>query len=638
MWRVVLIGCVCLLGACPSDPTCTRNSECPAGSYCSGGACATECTPETVDDDCGEGASCSSFGMCVLPADAGPPPDASRSDGGTDAPDVRAACVVAGGVDTDGDGYCVTGTDADCDDSDSSTNPGELEICTARTASLENRAIDENCDGEIDEDCPWHFGTLHSVVPVHSGSSIHEGGQLSSDGLRLYVRGYDASGRFALTLSARPSLTTPFAAPSVVATADLIGRPIGDAALSADELELFVDDDRGAPQSDIYRATRLTRDAAFGPLVAVTELNSPTDRDYALTLSRDGLEVFYARQGTDGARRLLRATRPSPTTPFGAAEPVTIPGSTLGDAGIAFSEDGLTAFVQRLGASGSRVFRLERASRETAVFDSAVEVIEVGDSGVSYTSLAWVDERHREASSSRRGPGLRPRLGSSAPRSAETVRAPTRPSPALMAREARTSSIATPWLRRHRLGATRRPPASRSTVTSRRFTVPPSITSSGAPLERLISGDGSGSRRTRRPGCGAGTEAPLRPTSTGMLVNRSRRATNPSLPWRRRRACGRTGRALPCIGESASANCGPHGESIHTMDDSPGRRARGLPVGPHVHPQQRLCGRAVLLGRRLHHRVHRRDGRGRVWSGLQLQLVRDVHRTSGRSRRRHGPS
>jgi len=385
------------LAGCPSDPACTRNSECAAGSYCSGGACVTDCTPESVEDDCGEGASCSSFGMCVSPPDAGPPPDASRSDGGADAPDMRAACVVAGGVDTDGDGYCVTGTDADCDDSDSSTNPGELEICTARTASLENRAIDENCDGEIDEDCPWHFGTLHSVVPVHSGSSIHEGGQLSSDGLRLYVRGYDASGRFALTLSARPSLTTPFAAPSVVATADLIGRPIGDAALSADELELFVDDDRGAPQSDIYRATRLTRDAAFGPLVAVTELNSPTDRDYALTLSRDGLEVFYARQGTDGARRLLRATRPSPTTPFGAAEPVTIPGSTLGDAGIAFSEDGLTAFVQRLGASGSRVFRLERASRETAVFDSAVEVIEVGDSGVSYTSLAWVDERHREA-------------------------------------------------------------------------------------------------------------------------------------------------------------------------------------------------------------------------------------------------
>ena len=44
-------------------------------------------------------------------------------------------------IDGDGDGYT---TPEDCNDSDASVNPGVTELCDG---------IDNNCDGQIDEEC-----------------------------------------------------------------------------------------------------------------------------------------------------------------------------------------------------------------------------------------------------------------------------------------------------------------------------------------------------------------------------------------------------------------------------------------------------------------------------------------------------
>ena len=78
------LAAVVALGGCPAGEACVRNSDCEVGSYCSSGACVTDCTPATVEDDCDPGQACSSFGMCVGGADAGSGPDAGTVDGGVD--------------------------------------------------------------------------------------------------------------------------------------------------------------------------------------------------------------------------------------------------------------------------------------------------------------------------------------------------------------------------------------------------------------------------------------------------------------------------------------------------------------------------------------------------------------------------
>src|SRR5688500_822261 len=56
---------------------------------------------------------------------------------------------------------------------------GPLEVCA------EDRG-DEDCDGEIDEGCPWHFGRPSPLVRLHRSTDFHWSPWLSPDGLRLY--------------------------------------------------------------------------------------------------------------------------------------------------------------------------------------------------------------------------------------------------------------------------------------------------------------------------------------------------------------------------------------------------------------------------------------------------------------------
>jgi hypothetical protein len=392
----VVLGAL-VLGGCPGGPSggCVRNSDCASGSYCSGGSCTSDCSDA---DDCAAGETCSSFGMCLAPPDggqrdAGPPP----SDGGTDAFDPRPACVIAGGTDADGDGHCAgsTGTD-DCDDARASVHPGASEICTPQDAAIEDRAIDESCDGAIDEGCAWHFGAPHAVTIVHSPSfAIHQAGQLSADGLRMYLRGFDAMGRFVVTMSTRASLSAPFAAPVEVPIMGVPGPALGGLAVSPDELEIIVDDDRGAPESNLYRATRGSPSASFGPLAPLAVLNT-TDRDYAPALSRDGLELFFSRLGADGMRRIHHAIRPSLEAEFGAAEALVIPGASLGDAGVAVSLDGSTILFQRLDATGSRILIATRSAPRSPEFGTPIEAVDLADAGASRSGPSWIDERTAE--------------------------------------------------------------------------------------------------------------------------------------------------------------------------------------------------------------------------------------------------
>lgn len=77
--------------------------------------------------------------------DAGTPePDSATGDDGTVVPPDSGPCV-----DIDGDGHC---RGLDCDDENAAVHPSQVEVC--------GNAMDDNCDGEVDEGCVAETATF----------------------------------------------------------------------------------------------------------------------------------------------------------------------------------------------------------------------------------------------------------------------------------------------------------------------------------------------------------------------------------------------------------------------------------------------------------------------------------------------
>ena len=391
---LLLALCPVLIAACSDSPSaaCMRNSECASGSYCSAGSCTTDCTAATVADDCATGEMCSSFGMCVAPPDGGAPDlgqddlGPSPVDAGVDAPGSRPACVVAGGVDADGDGYCVdAATEADCADDNAAVNPGATEICTPSTTG--SVSIDENCDGAIDESCAWHFGRPHWLSTAKGGNAGNL--TLSADGLRLYYRG----GPTTMALSARARLDAPFGALTPVrgaGTDGTIGAGSGG-TMSADELELIYN-----ASGDLYVTRRTSASGDFAAGTPIPSLNDAVGQDWAPSLSPGGLELFFASsRGAAMRYQIYRSTR-STTTSDAWSTPalVTIDWGAsplpTGEQSPSLSQDGLTMFFGVEGAGGVQMFMASRAATDAAAFGSPMRVgdlaADVGDDFYYYVS------------------------------------------------------------------------------------------------------------------------------------------------------------------------------------------------------------------------------------------------------------
>ena len=356
-----------VIASCSPTSVCVRNSDCPAGNYCSGGACVQDCTP-TIP--CSSGAACSSFGMCVAAPDSAVPDAAvMRPDAGSDAFDPRAACVVAGGTDADGDGYCAAGAMADCDETSAATHPGATEVCTPSTVG--STPHDENCDGAIDESCSWHFGRPHVVeaayLPASSGFNAVNGTFVSRDGQRIYAN-YGSK----IYLLSRAARTEELGAPAPVAFADA-SLVLAELDLADDELTGVIG---GRATTDMsYDLYAIARTAVTMPFTAtrIAELSDLTQNDYHPTLSRDGLEIFFRRAGV-----LMRSTRPSITTPFAA--PVAVPGFPAVEFPSLTSDDRDLVFASAPTSRRTTIYIAHR-SDPTAAFGAPVEQVALNPMG-----------------------------------------------------------------------------------------------------------------------------------------------------------------------------------------------------------------------------------------------------------------
>jgi len=122
--------------------------------------------------------------------------------------------------------------------------------------------------------------------------------------------------------ASRSSTTAPFPSPGqidVSTSASIETTP----DLSGNGLEIhFATNRSGGTTLDIFRTTRPSLTVAFGPPVAVAELNSATD-DTSPAVSRDGMTIVFA-SSRSGIIDLYIANRMSLTQAWSAPQPMTM--------------------------------------------------------------------------------------------------------------------------------------------------------------------------------------------------------------------------------------------------------------------------------------------------------------------------
>lgn len=123
--------------------------------------------------------------------------------------------------------------------------------------------------------------------------AVLEGPELTADGLSLYYNAALPGGESQLFLATRPSREAPFTGFDKL---DPSPDPTGDAGwstISSDELELFFSSDHGG-ERDIWTSRRATKTDPFPPATHVDELSSASAEDYDPELSFDGTTIWFA--------------------------------------------------------------------------------------------------------------------------------------------------------------------------------------------------------------------------------------------------------------------------------------------------------------------------------------------------------
>ena len=161
---------------------------------------------------------------------------------------------------------------------------------------------------------------------------------LTEDGLEmLFIRSGIPDTMFRTT---RADATSPWQPASAIIELD---TSVANSApwIAADGLAIAFVSDRTGPFT-LFEARRLSRQAMFGAPVELSELHESGSQDRAVTLSRDGLEIFYSssRTGGSGGLDIYTATRTAVDQPFGAPRQVPELSSVNDDFGARLSLDG----------------------------------------------------------------------------------------------------------------------------------------------------------------------------------------------------------------------------------------------------------------------------------------------------------
>jgi hypothetical protein len=187
---------------------------------------------------------------------------------------------------------------------------------------------------------------------------------LSADGLSLYfyaIRAGVTGGRD-IWVATRPSTSAAFTAGAplaVVNSAATEQKPW----LSPDELSIVFDSTRSSSSggANLWAARRASRAADFGAPFELAELNTEATEEGA-TLSRDGLEIFFAsdRDGGSGDLDVWVAYRERGAAEFGEAVAVSAVNSDSADLDLALSNDGRELLFSSSRDGAQQIYRASR--------------------------------------------------------------------------------------------------------------------------------------------------------------------------------------------------------------------------------------------------------------------------------------
>lgn len=241
------------------------------------------------DGRCPAGLSCGADGVCHVGAgtDAG-----ARDAPGLDAPGLDAPGLDAPGLDA-------PGLDA--------PDGGPIELCAPAAAT--DAPADEDLDGWIDEGCTLALGEIHPVLSAMPTRSVYDGLELVNDGLSgVVVDANDTPNRPILVVR-RPDVLSPF-----INAAPLLGAR--DAALApflvtvdGAGTELVVQARDAGGGMHLYSAFGSVAGGSFSGLTRIAALDAFGIRQLHPSLSRDGLELFFVSQASDGSPTIHHARR-----------------------------------------------------------------------------------------------------------------------------------------------------------------------------------------------------------------------------------------------------------------------------------------------------------------------------------------
>jgi len=204
----------------------------------------------------------------------------------------------------------------------------------------------------------YTFGTPENLGPPINTEAGEGSVAISADGLELYFSGVGEGGMAELWVAKRPTTSDPWGQP--VNLGPTVNSPEWDSepSISADGLSLYFDSNRsgGQGEQDIYITTRPSKNDPWGtPVNLGAPVNSTVwDAEPYVTADDLGLYFISYRPGGYGESDIYMATRPTKDDPWD--EPVNLGPivNTSGYEGTPYlSPDGLKLFLYGFSRGGA---------------------------------------------------------------------------------------------------------------------------------------------------------------------------------------------------------------------------------------------------------------------------------------------